>query len=255
MPKKVLFNLLFSVFLFAFLFAANVFAQTNSCTVRLDVTRVGSRTKISGATATAVNKETKRVYRSYLRRGVPYFAKLSNGQYRVTVAKAGYMKTADDIYLDCDDITTWNFGLYRGSSAKTVKEYNRIRVLKAPPLKRAEADLYTAGSTNTNRYDPLSQADPNNPKTVAGGIVNGKAANLVKPPYPAAARAVRASGAVNVQVTIDEYGNVISAQAISGHPLLRAAAVKAARESKFAPTLLEGQPVKVIGVIVYNFVP
>ncbi len=49
------------------------------------------------------------------------------------------------------------------------------------------------------------------PKIVSGGVVNGKAVNLVRPPYPPAAKAVRASGAVNVQVTIDENGNVISA--------------------------------------------
>jgi TonB family protein len=78
---------------------------------------------------------------------------------------------------------------------------------------------------------------------------------LVKPPYPPAAKAVHASGAVNVQVTIDESGNVISASATSGHPLLKAAAVQAARSSKFSPTLLSGQPVKVTGVIVYNFTP
>jgi TonB family protein len=91
------------------------------------------------------------------------------------------------------------------------------------------------------------------PKTISGGVLNGKATNLVKPAYPAAARAVNAQGAVNVQVTIDEDGNVISASAVSGHPLLRAAAVEAARASKFSPTLLSGQPVKVTGVIVYNF--
>jgi TonB family protein len=93
------------------------------------------------------------------------------------------------------------------------------------------------------------------PKVVSGGVVNSKATNLVKPTYPQAARAVRASGAVNVQVTISENGSVISASAVSGHPLLRAAAEQAARSSKFSPTLLSGQPVKVTGVIVYNFVP
>ncbi len=91
-------------------------------------------------------------------------------------------------------------------------------------------------------------------QTISGGILNGKAKTLVKPAYPAAAKAVKAQGAVNVQVTIDEQGNVISATAVSGHPLLRAAAVTAARASKFLPTLLGGKPVKVSGVIVYNFV-
>ena len=39
-----------------------------------------------------------------------------------------------------------------------------------------------------------------------------------------------------------------------GHPLLRAAAQGAAMASKFSPTKLSGQPVKVNGVIIYNFV-
>lgn len=92
-----------------------------------------------------------------------------------------------------------------------------------------------------------------NPKSISAGVVNGKALNLPKPAYPAAAKAVRAQGAVNVQVIIDEEGNVISATAVSGHPLLRSAAVSAAREAKFSPTKLEGRPVRVTGVIVYNF--
>lgn len=161
--------------------------------------------------------------------------------------------------------------------------------LKSPPLKSSEANLYNEGPKNEGRADPNRQYNetstglggggggggntpvetepevkikpkveptkPPAPKTISGGVVNGKATNLVKPPYPAAARAVRAAGAVNVQVTIDESGNVISASAVSGHPLLRAAAVQAARSSKFSPTMLSGQAVKVTGVIVYNFVP
>ncbi len=93
------------------------------------------------------------------------------------------------------------------------------------------------------------------PKTVSGGVLNGKATSLPKPAYPAAAKAVRAAGAVSVQVLISESGSVISASAVSGHPLLRGAAEGAARGARFSPTLLSGQPVKVSGVITYNFVP
>src|SRR5258708_1814253 len=89
---------------------------------------------------------------------------------------------------------------------------------------------------------------------ISGGVLNGKAVHLVTPPYPAIARSAHASGSVNVQVVIDENGNVISARAMSGHPLLQAAAVAAAKASRFTPTKLSGQPVKVNGVIIYNFV-
>lgn len=100
---------------------------------------------------------------------------------------------------------------------------------------------------------PPAKKEP--PKTISGGVLNGKAISLPKPPYPPAARAVRASGAVSVQVLIDESGHVVSASAANGHPLLRAAAEQAARGARFSPTLLSGQPVKVSGIITYNFVP
>ena len=93
------------------------------------------------------------------------------------------------------------------------------------------------------------------PKTVSGGVLNGKAISLPKPGYPPAAKAVRAGGSVSVQVLIDEEGRVVSASAVSGHPLLQQAAVAAARGARFSPTLLSGQAVKVSGVITYNFVP
>jgi TonB family protein len=88
---------------------------------------------------------------------------------------------------------------------------------------------------------------------ISGGVLNGKALSLPAPEYPAIAKQAKASGAVVVQVTVDENGYVISAHTVSGHPLLQAAAVAAARQAKFSPTLLLGEPVKVTGVIVYNF--
>jgi TonB family protein len=84
--------------------------------------------------------------------------------------------------------------------------------------------------------------------------MNDKAVELPAPEYPAIAKAAHASGTVTVDITVDENGNVISAHAVSGHPLLQAAAVKAARQAKFTQTLLSGVPVKVGGPLVYNFV-
>jgi TonB family protein len=101
---------------------------------------------------------------------------------------------------------------------------------------------------------PVDPKSKNAIKTISGGVLNGKATSLPQPAYPPAARAVKASGVVSVQVTVNTDGNVISAVAVSGHPLLRAAAVQAARSARFAPTMLSGQPVKVTGVVTYNFV-
>jgi TonB family protein len=88
---------------------------------------------------------------------------------------------------------------------------------------------------------------------ISGGRINGKAQKSVQPTYPAVARAAGAEGGVDVEVVVDEQGNVESAKAVSGHPLLLAAAVDAARQWVFSPTLLQGKPTKVKGVITFEF--
>ena len=108
--------------------------------------------------------------------------------------------------------------------AETVKDTDPPPAIKAPPV-----------------------------KIVSGGVVNGNATSLPKPVYSAVAKALGAQGKVDVQVTIDESGKVISAKAISGNMLLRESAEKAAWGARFTPTLLSKVPVKVTGVIVYNF--
>lgn len=95
--------------------------------------------------------------------------------------------------------------------------------------------------------------DKKTPSIVSKGVINGQATSLPKPAYPSAAKAVKAGGDVNVQVTIDESGRVISAKAVTGHALLRAEAERAARNARFTPTLLSEKPVKVTGIIIYKF--
>lgn len=116
--------------------------------------------------------------------------------------------------------------------------------------------VVTAAKVNiAEEPPPPPAATPTPPRApISGGVLNGKAISLPKPAYPPIARAAHAAGTVTVQVLIDENGNVVSAKAISGHPLLQAVAVAAARQARFSPTKLSGQPVKVSGMIQYNFV-
>lgn len=86
------------------------------------------------------------------------------------------------------------------------------------------------------------------------GIINGKAVNLVKPAYPSSAKLKRASGFALVRVTIDEQGNVINAKATCGFLDFVKEVEAAALKSKFSATTVDGVPVKVTGIIVYNFV-
>jgi len=89
--------------------------------------------------------------------------------------------------------------------------------------------------------------------TASDVVVKPKLLSQPAPVYTDTARKARITGDVILECTVDENGNVLTAHAISGHPLLQASAVAAARGAKFAPTKLSGKPVKVQGTLSYNF--
>lgn len=100
---------------------------------------------------------------------------------------------------------------------------------------------------------PPAAEPPKVPKIVSKGVITGQAILLPQPAYPPMAKQIRVQGRVSVQVLIDEQGRVVSATALDGHPLLATAAQRAALQARFKPTLLSQQPVKVSGVITYDF--
>jgi TonB family protein len=120
-----------------------------------------------------------------------------------------------------------------------------------PVDSRAGVSL-TVGRSAKKKIEPV---DPIAPKMINGGVVNGKAISLPKPRFPSQAKAAGAAGTVSVQVLVSEEGKVLTAQAINGSPYFHAASREAACSAKFAPTKLAGKPVKVSGVITYNFIP
>lgn len=119
------------------------------------------------------------------------------------------------------------------------------------PEKSSGATSPQAGATPQSPQQATSQSAPKTP--LNAGQLNSKALSLPKPLYPETARRMRLAGAVRVLVLIDESGKVVSARAESGHMILRAAAVTAAQQARFAPALVSGQPVPVSGFITYNF--
>lgn len=121
----------------------------------------------------------------------------------------------------------------------------------------ATSNALPTGPETTSTQPQLEQrretSEP--PKVVSADSLEDKVISKPLPAYPAMAKAIRAGGPVTVQITVDEAGHVISAEATSGHVLLRAAAVQAANAAKFRPTLISGKPAKVTGTITYDFVP
>jgi TonB family protein len=123
---------------------------------------------------------------------------------------------------------------------------------ETPPAKKTAEPSETANSDAKPEETPAATAGAKR-GPISGGVLNGKAISLPKPEYPAEARAAGAEGVVVIQITIDELGNVTEARAVSGPKLLQDVSVSAALQAKFTPTLLQGEPVKVTGVLVFNF--
>ena len=131
-----------------------------------------------------------------------------------------------------------------------------------PPAAPSSSPCETCTGNNTpttpvaeNRTPP-PVVDPPKPSTlrVSPTIIRAKVVDLPKPAYPELAKRAGIQGPVNVQILIDETGKVISAQAVKGSAMLTKAAEDAARRARFTATKLGDQPVKVQGVITYNFV-
>jgi tetratricopeptide (TPR) repeat protein len=112
--------------------------------------------------------------------------------------------------------------------------------------KTVEAKNIAASDSDIRHSDELKESVPE--------VVDGKAISLPAPAYPSEAKGERASGTVKVQVIIDETGKVMFACAVTGHKLLLLSSEQAAMQARFSPTLVGGAPVKVAGVITYNYV-
>jgi len=144
---------------------------------------------------------------------------------------------------------------------RSIVIYSKKLGLDDPVFKHAY-DRYSCLYAETGQYDKSKELGERlrrtlglSSDTVAEGVLNGKAISLPKPEYPGEARAAGAQGSVVIRIKIDETGKVIEASDMcGGHPLLVGPSIKAAREARFTPTLLEGKPVKVTGLITYNFV-
>ncbi|MFN2578824.1 MAG: energy transducer TonB [Pyrinomonadaceae bacterium] len=137
---------------------------------------------------------------------------------------------------------------------------NRVSDPVSLPTSNTQCVTCTGGDQLV-RVDPGTQPPPLPPpvkppttQRVTSVVLTSKAINLPPPAYPIMAKQTGTHGPVNIQILVDEQGKVISAQVISGSPMLTTAAKEAALRARFTPTILNGQPVKIQGVIIYNFV-
>jgi TonB family protein len=116
-----------------------------------------------------------------------------------------------------------------------------------------QTQVFTRRSNDGDSSSVVTVSPTPGKAPISGGMLSGKAIKGVPPAYPAVAKAAGAQGPVTVEIVVNEDGGVESAKAVSGHPLLQQAAVDAAKEWRFSPTRLSGNPVKVSGKISFVF--
>ena len=140
-----------------------------------------------------------------------------------------------------------------GASPETLSFYNSITEKFLDSFEIINSNLSLAPAPPVVR-DGSCPPEVTNCVVLAEEDLRARANALPRPPYPPVARAAQASGTVEVLVVVDERGQVISAKAINGHPLLQPVAVQAARFARFTPLSIDNKPVKVSGIIKYEFV-
>ena len=123
------------------------------------------------------------------------------------------------------------------------------------PEPQPDRSRVVAGSTqqseDANKVVATSSSKPTGP--IAIGSLLPYAEKQTAPTYPPAARSMRATGVVRVEVMVDESGNVADVKVTSGPALLQASAKDAIRKWKFRPITVEGQPVQATGFVNFNF--
>jgi periplasmic protein TonB len=124
----------------------------------------------------------------------------------------------------------------------------------ADPRGCATCDSTEQTVTITEKPPEPPVVKPPTTQRVTSIVLSGKATSLPQPMYPSIAKQAHVQGPVSIQILVSEEGKVISAQVVSGNGMLITAAKEAAMRARFSPTMLNGQPVKIQGVITYNFV-
>ena len=178
-------------------------------------------------------------------------------------------KTASAASLDKPSAGAGNAPVIRVAAENpetvTKKTETPIRV-KSNPKTRRQADeaepappspVAVASANDSNLSGLMSSANVARPSLstvrISQGVSQGLVIKRVQPKYPATALAVHASGAVQIEATINKEGNVTNLKVLSGDAILAHAALEAVRQWRYKPYYLDGQPVEIQTQITVNF--
>lgn len=128
-----------------------------------------------------------------------------------------------------------------------------VAVDSDPSLEAAAADAGLPGSSSSGR-SPLPSTGHTGPYFLASsGIMASHLIEAPEPSYPTLARLTHIQGQVILQAVISPEGQVVATRVLSGHRLLRGAAVNAVKQWRYRPYILDGHPVNVATIITVDF--
>jgi len=104
-----------------------------------------------------------------------------------------------------------------------------------------------------NETPPLPPPPPAKPKRVGGEIQAPALIHRVEPDYPGVAVAGKISGTVILEATVDEAGSVTDVTVLRSILLLDKAAIKAVKQWRYQPLVLNGKPEPFILVVTVTF--
>jgi TonB family protein len=114
-----------------------------------------------------------------------------------------------------------------------------------------------SSSQNNNTKTPTSIAANTETSKETTPIKVGSlieyATKKTNPVYPVSAKTLRMTGVVKVELVIDETGQVAEVAKTSGPAMLQRAATDAVRKWKFKPFVRDGESVKAMGFVSFNF--
>lgn len=136
----------------------------------------------------------------------------------------------------------------------TGNQWERV-VVRVRPKDSRRPIHFSINWSSLQSQSEVTAPSTSSPTTASRTFVQAVILKKVTPSYPEAARHSRMSGQVIVSVEIDERGNVTSAKMIDGHAFFRQAAENAARQWKFRPASVDGQPTSSTTTIQFLFRP
>ena len=182
------------------IFSPSILAKAN-CGIEFQVYANGTKERLSGSQVFVIENSKNKGFKAKRKKKRLYVRNLLSGSYDIYISKKGYQRSALTLELECKGIGISNFvdlaiPMWPGKSAETIY------------LKKSDKSTggFEVDEGRISTVDIRKDASHTS-KRVRSGIINGKALRLVKPDYPEPARAVRASGSVQVSVTINEAGS------------------------------------------------